>query len=141
MAKQVRYGMVGGDLHAFIGEVHRKAINYDTRAELVAGCFSNISGYNVETAEAYCLGKSRVYSDYKEMAAKEATREDGIDFVSIATPNYLHYEVAKEFLLNGINVVCEKPLCFEIEQGEELVKLAKEKNFSLESPIPTQATP
>lgn len=129
MAKQIRYGMVGGDLHAFIGEVHRKAINYDTRAELVAGCFSNIPEYNVETAEAYGVASERVYGDYKEMAAKEAAREDGIDFVSICTPNFLHYEVAKEFLLHGINVACEKPLCFEIAQAEELEKLAKEKGL------------
>lgn len=129
MAKLVRYGMVGGDLHAFIGEVHRKAINFDTRAELVAGCFSNVPEYNVETAEAYCVDKSRTYGDYKEMAAKESAREDGIDFVSICTPNFLHYEVAKEFLLSGIHVVCEKPLCFEIEQAEELERIAKEKGL------------
>ncbi len=129
MAKQVRFGMVGGDVHAFIGEVHRKAINFDPRAELVAGCFSNIPEYNVETAEVYCVDKSRVYDDYKEMAAKEAAREDGIDFVSICTPNFLHYAVAKEFLLAGINVVCEKPLCFEIEEGEELERIAKEKGL------------
>ncbi|MEG0035843.1 MAG: Gfo/Idh/MocA family oxidoreductase [Oscillospiraceae bacterium] len=129
MAKQIRYGMVGGSLQAFIGEVHRKAINFDTRAELVAGCFSSSSEKNSATAEAYCLDNSRCYSDYKEMAAKEAARADCIDFVTICTPNYLHYDVAKEFLSNGINVVCEKPLCFEIEQAEELVRIAKEKNL------------
>ena len=129
MAKQIRYGMVGGTLHAFIGEVHRKAINFDTRAELAAGCFSKNPENNIETANAYCVDKSRIYNDYMEMAAKEADREDGIDFVIIATPNFLHYEVAKEFLTRGINVVCEKPLCFEIEQGEELVSLAKEKGL------------
>ncbi len=129
MAKQVHYGMVGGDVHAFIGEVHRKAINFDTRAQLVAGCFSNVPEYNVETAEAYCVDSSRVYADYKEMAEKEAGREDGIDFVSIVTPNFLHYEIAKEFLMHGINVVCEKPLCFEVEQAEELYALAKEKDL------------
>ncbi len=129
MAKQVHYGMVGGDVHAFIGEVHRKAINFDTRAQLVAGCFSNIPEYNVETGEAYCVDSSRVYADYKEMAEKESGREDGIDFVSIVTPNFLHYEIAKEFLMHGINVVCEKPLCFEVEQAEELYALAKEKDL------------
>lgn len=129
MAKQIRYGMVGGDLHAFIGEVHRKAINFDTRAEFTAGCFSRDPAKNDETAQAYCLDKSRVYGDFREMAAKEASREDGIDFVVVATPNSAHYEVAKEFLTHGINVVCEKPLCFEIAEGEELVKLAQEKGL------------
>lgn len=126
--KQVRYGMVGGDIHAFIGEVHRKAINFDTRAELVAGCFSNIPEYNVETARAYSIDKTRVYDDYKQMAKKESEREDGIDFVTIAVPNFLHYEVAKEFIIHGINVVCEKPLCFDIEQAVELERLVKEHN-------------
>ena len=63
------------------------------------------------------------------MAAAEAAREDGIDLVSICTPNFLHYEVAKEFLSKGINVVCEKPLCFKIEEAEELAALAREKGL------------
>lgn len=127
--KKVTYGMVGGSLHAFIGEVHRKAINFDTRAQLVAGCFSRTSKYAQETAEAYCVDPSRNYKDYKEMAEEEAAREDGIDFVSICTPNFLHYEVAKTFLMKGINVVCEKPLCFQVEEALELERLAKEKNL------------
>lgn len=129
MSKQIRYGMVGGDLHAFIGEVHRKAIAFDPRAELVAGCFSNIPEYNVETAETYGVDPERRYNSYQEMALKESQRPDGVDFVSICTPNFLHYEVAKTFLLHGINVVCEKPLCFEIGQGEELEALAAEKGL------------
>lgn len=127
--KEIRYGVVGGDLHAFIGEVHRKALNFDTRAELVAGCFSNIEEYNIEAADAYCVSKDRLYSDYKEMAEKESQRSDGIDFVTIAVPNFLHYEVSKEFLLHDINVVCEKPLCFSVEEALELEKIAKERNL------------
>ena len=129
MAKELRYGMVGGSVYAFIGEVHRKAIAFDPRAELVCGCFSNIPSENEDTAKAYGIDPSRMYADYKEMAKAEAAREDGIDFVSICTPNFLHYEIAKEFLLAGINVVCEKPLCFEVAQAEELEALAKEKDL------------
>lgn len=129
MAKQVRYGMVGGDVHAFIGEVHRKAINFDPRAQLVAGCFSNVPEYNRETGEVYDVDPARTYADYKEMIQKESAREDKVDFVSITTPNFLHYEIAKAFLEAGFNVVCEKPLCFEVAQAEELVKLAKEKSL------------
>ena len=123
MEKTLRYGMVGGDLKAFIGEVHRKAINFDTRAKLVAGCFSIDPVLGKETAIAYGVDMSRNYLDYKEMAEKESQREDGIDWVSICTPNFLHYQVAKEFLLHNINVVCEKPLCFTIEEAEELEKI------------------
>lgn len=129
MAEFLRYGMVGGDLKAFIGEVHRKAINFDTRAKLVAGCFSVNPEYAKETAEAYHVDPSRSYADYKEMAEKESAREDGIDWVSICTPNFLHYAIAKEFLLHNINVVCEKPLCFTIEEAEELVRIAKERDL------------
>lgn len=128
--ERLTYGMVGGDLKAFIGEVHRKAINFDTRAKLVAGCFSSDEKLGVETAEAYCVDPSRTYKDYKEMAEKESQREDKIDFVSICTPNFLHYQIAKEFLLNGINVVCEKPLCFTIEEAKELESIAKEKGLT-----------
>lgn len=129
MAEKLRYGMVGGDLHAFIGEVHRKALNFDNRVELVAGSFSDIPEYNVETAEDYSVSPERTHQDYHEMAKAEAARPDGIDFVSIATPNHLHYDVAKTFLENGINVVCEKPLCFEVSQAEELARLAKERGL------------
>ena len=129
MAKDLKYGMVGGSIYAFIGEVHRKAINFDTRAELVCGCFSNVPSENEDTARAYGIDPSRTYADYKEMAKAEAAREDGIDFVSICTPNFLHYEIAKEFLLAGIHVVCEKPLCFSVEEAQELEALAAAKDL------------
>lgn len=129
MAKEIKYGMVGGSIYAFIGEVHRKALAFDTRPELVAGCFSNVESENVDTANAYGVSAERTYKDYKEMVAAESKRADKIDFVSICTPNFLHYEVAKAFLLAGINVVCEKPLCFAVEEAEELERIAKEKNL------------
>lgn len=129
MVDQLRYGQVGGDIKAFIGNVHRQAIAMDPRAKLVAGAFSIEPDLAEQTAEAYHVDKDRRYNDYKEMAEKESKRPDGIDFVSICVPNFLHYEVAKEFLLHGINVVCEKPLCFTEEQAAELVKLAKEKDL------------
>lgn len=127
--KKIRYGMVGGDLHAFIGEVHRKAINFDPRATLVAGVFSDVLERNYETAEVYDIDKERIYLDYKEMAKKEALREDKIDFVSIVTPNVFHYEMSKAFLEAGINVVCEKPLSFTVEEATELERISKEKDL------------
>lgn len=129
MAKQLRWGMVGGSMEAFIGEVHRKAAALDPRVDFVAGCFSRDSAKNTETGETYSLDPERVYADYPEMAEKEAAREDGIDFVSIATPNSTHYGIAKTFLEHGIHVVCEKPLCFEVREAEELAALAKEKDL------------
>lgn len=126
---RLRYGMVGGGKGAFIGAVHRRAIALEETADLVAGCFSSREEKNKETAEFYRLSEDRIYTDYKEMAQKEAAREDKIDFVSIVTPNSTHYEVAKAFLEAGIHVVCEKPLCFTVEEGEELERLATEKGL------------
>lgn len=127
--KRLRYGMVGGSLGAFIGAVHRKAIELEETADLVAGCFSSREEKNRETGEFYRIPQERLYNNYQEMAQKEAEREDGIDFVSIVTPNAAHYEVAKAFLEAGIHVSCEKPLCFTIEQAEELQALAAEKKL------------
>ena len=130
MAKQVLYGMVGGDNQAFIGKVHRRAIRFDERSRLVAGCFSASSeSKNRETGEVLGLDPQRVYAGYAEMARQEALRGDGIDFVSIVTPNVTHYEIAKTFLENGIHVMCEKPLCFTVAQAEELKALSEEKGL------------
>ena len=125
---KLRYGQVGGSLGAFIGGVHRKAIALGETAELVAGCFDNRWENNRETGEFYGLAEDRIYKNYREMAAAEAVREDKIDFVSICTPNFLHYEIAKAFLEAGIHVSCEKPLCFTVQEAEELQKLAREHN-------------
>ena len=124
--ERIKYGMVGGDLKALIGEVHRKGIAFDPRAELVCGCFSAVDELNLECAEYYNVDRERVYFDYKDMIAHEA---DKIDFVSICTPNFVHYEISKAFLEAGVNVMCEKPLCFTVEEAEELSALAKEKNL------------
>lgn len=124
--ERIKYGMVGGDLKALIGEVHRKGIAFDPRAELVCGCFSAIDELNKECAEYYNVDPQRVYFDYKDMVKAEAGK---IDFVSICTPNFVHYEISKAFLEAGVNVMCEKPLCFTIEEAEELAALAKKKNL------------
>ncbi len=129
MRKTLNYGMVGGALTAFIGGVHRVAIHFDGRADLVAGCFTQRADANKECGEFYRLDEDRIYSDYNDMAVKEGAREDGIDFVVIVTPNDTHYKVAKAFLENGIHVLCEKPLCFTVEEAEELKALAQAKDL------------
>jgi len=127
---KIRYGMVGGGLDSFIGGVHRAALSLDVRTALTCGCFSRDEVKNNECGEALGISEDNLYSDWREMARAEGAKGvDGIDFVCICTPNHIHYDVCKEFLLNGINVVCEKPLCFEIEQAKELCAIAKEKNL------------
>jgi predicted dehydrogenase len=129
MKNTLNYGMVGGDIKAFIGEVHRKALSLDPRVHLVAGSFSSNLALGKETAQTYGVSPDRSYDSYQEMAEKESQRPDGIDFVSICTPNFLHYAIAKEFLLHNINVVCEKPLCFTSKEADELEAIAKERHL------------
>ena len=125
----LRYGMVGGSLNAFIGGVHRRAVAMNENADLVAGCFSTKPELNRECGEHYRLAEDRIYSDYIEMAEAESKRDDKIDWVSICLPNNMHYAVAKKFLECGINVYCEKPLTFTVEEAEELLRLTKEKDL------------
>ncbi len=122
-------GMVGGGAGAFIGDVHRKALAFDAKATLVAGSFSRDPSKSLATGRSLGLSADRLYGGYAEMAASEARRDDKIDFVVIVTPNNLHFPVAKVFLENGINVVCDKPLVFTSKQAEELKALAAAKNL------------
>ena len=127
--ERLKYGMVGGGLGSYIGDVHRHAAQMDDLAELCAGCFSRSYETSLRTADAWGLDASRIYRDYKEMADKEAEREDGIDFVSITTPNVSHYEIARYFMKRGIHVVCDKPLTLTLEQAVELEKIAEENDI------------
>lgn len=125
----LRYAMLGGAKGAFIGNVHKHAIDYCEMAQLTAGCFSSREAVNKSTGDFYGLAEDRIYSNYKELLEKEATREDKIDFVCICTPNYLHYEMSKAALEAGFSVVCEKPLCFAVEEAKELQDLADKKGL------------
>jgi len=123
-----RWGIVGGGRTSQVGYKHRLGALMDNcNFQLVAGAFDidpdrcKDFGKNVGVAEDRC------YPDYKTMFAEEAKREDGIEAVDIATPNFLHYEAAKAALEAGLHVICEKPLFFEVEQGEEIKRLAEEK--------------
>lgn len=129
MKKKLLYGQVGASLGAFIGSVHRVAASFDGLARLAAGCFSRNPEANRETGDFYGVDPDRVYGSIREMAEAEGKREDGIDFVVITTPNNAHYEAARAFLENGIHVLCEKPLCFEVEEAEELKRLAAERGL------------
>jgi predicted dehydrogenase len=118
--------MVGGGQGAFIGAVHRIAARIDDRFELVAAALS--SDPQRAQASADELGVARSYASWDEMARAEAARGDGIDAVSIVTPNHLHAPVATAFLNAGIHVICDKPLAMTLAEGEALAKLARDKN-------------
>lgn len=127
--KKLSYGMVGGGPGSFIGDAHRKAINIDGKAALVAGCFSRSAEKCRQTGAELGIAEERCYVSFAEMAKAEAARPDGIDYVVVVTPNVSHYPVCKAFLEAGIHVACDKPLCLTVEQAEELEKLAEEKNL------------
>ena len=128
---KLRYGVIGGGNNGFIGGVHRRAAGFDDLAELVAGVFSRNETANLMTAAQWGADPSRTYTDFREMAEQESTREDGVDFVSVATPNFTHYEIAKTFLEHGIHVVCDKPLTLTVEEAEKLEQIAQERDLLL----------
>ena len=129
LGTRLRVGMVGGGRNAFIGAVHRMAMRLDDLIELKASCLSadpenaRLSGADLG------LASDRVYSDYREMAAREAGRPDGIEAVVIVTPNHLHHPVAKAFLAAGIDVICDKPLSTTLEEAGELVELTRARGL------------
>lgn len=122
---KLRYAMVGGGPGAFIGAVHRRAAEFDGLAELVAGAFSSDPERSRSQGADLSLDPARVYSSYEEMAEREAARpeHERIDFVSIVTPNHLHYPNALPFIERGIHVVCDKPLTITLEDAEALCRL------------------
>ena len=129
MDRKIRIGMVGGGRDAFIGGVHRIALRLDGYYELVAGSFSSKFDNSKETGSNLGLDKDRVYKTYQEMADKESSRPDGIDVVSIVTPNHLHVPVAKVFADKGINIICDKPLAMSSAEAIELKKIIESKKI------------
>ena len=130
MNRKLRYGMIGGGRGAFIGAVHRIAAQMDGQAELVAGAFSSDPERSRASGEDLFLDPSRVYASYADMAAAEAKKPAGqrLDFVVIVTPNHQHFPPAKLFLESGFNVVCDKPVTFDLKEAIALRKIvAKSK--------------
>ncbi|ERI15692.1 Gfo/Idh/MocA family protein [Brucella intermedia] len=123
---RIRLGMVGGGAGAFIGGVHRMAARLDNRFELVAGALSSSAEKAQASGRELGLAEDRIYSSYKDMAIREARLKNGIEAVSIVTPNHVHYEAAKEFLRRGIHVICDKPLTSTLADAKKLKKVADE---------------
>lgn len=126
---RIRLGMVGGGQGAFIGAVHRLAARMDDQYEFVAGALSSDAARSKASGEELGLAPDRIYVDFREMAKAEAKRKDGIEAVSIVTPNHMHFPAAKAFIEAGIHVVCDKPLSLNLKEALALEKLlAKNKN-------------
>jgi predicted dehydrogenase len=126
--RKLRMGMIGGGKDAFIGSIHRFAALLDGQIELVCGAFSSQAHKSVETGEALFLPSDRIYASFSEMIKAEKALPEGerMDFVSIVTPNHLHYEPVKQALENGFPVICDKPLAFSMAQATELQRLVEQ---------------
>ncbi|HEX3727779.1 MAG TPA: Gfo/Idh/MocA family oxidoreductase [Pirellulales bacterium] len=120
--------LVGGGQGAFIGRVHATAAVLDNRAALVAGALSSDPAKAKASASDYDIQPARAYGSYTEMLAAESKlpANERIDFVTVATPNYTHFEIAKAALAAGFNVVCDKPMTFDLAQAEELARVVDE---------------
>lgn len=128
IARPLRWGMVGGGRTGNVGYKHRlEALRDNTAFELVCGAFDLDVARGKEFGQNIGVAEDRLYADYKEMFAKEAARPDGVEVVDIATPNFQHFEITKAALEAGFHVICEKPLFFKVEEGEEILRLAEEK--------------
>ncbi len=131
MNRKIKMGMVGGGVGAFIGEVHRKAAALDGHIDLVCGAFSSNPDRSKQTGKQLNLPDDRVYGSYEEMIEKEKALPEGerMDFVSIVTPNHVHFPPAKMALENGFHVVCDKPMTVNLEEAKALQKLVDESGL------------
>ena len=121
-------GMVGGGPGSFIGAVHRMAANLDGQIELVCGCFSSSPAKSLETGRSLYLPEDRIYGTYQEMIEREAALPVGerMDFVSIVTPNHMHFGPAMLALEKGFDVAMDKPMTYTLDEAKQLRDKVKE---------------
>ena len=122
--KKLKMGMIGGGIGSFIGAIHRNAAFLDNCIELVSGSFSSDFNNSLETGKNLYLDPRRIYKSYDEMFLEELKLDykDRIDFVSIVTPNHIHFDPAIKALENGFPVIIDKPMTYDTKQAEQLVK-------------------
>ena len=125
--RKIRMGMVGGGSGAFIGAVHRMAAALDGKIELVCGAFSSDPKKSMEAGLALGLHSNRIYGSYQEMIEKEQRLplDEKMELISVVTPNHLHYGPVKLGLEGGFHVICDKPLCFDLEEAYQLKEVVK----------------
>jgi len=130
MNRKIRLGMVGGGKGSFIGGVHRIAANIDGQYELVCGALSSDPANALASGLLLFLAPERCYASVEKMLAEEAKLPIGerMDVVSIVTPNFLHYPVAKAAIMAGFDVICDKPLCLTMEEALDLQRIVKQSD-------------
>ena len=125
MKKRLRLGMIGGGQGAFIGAFHRLSARMDDKYEFLSGCLSSTPEKAELSAKELGLDLTRSYPDYKTMAEQESQRDDGVEVVSIVTPNHMHAGPAIKFLNKGIHVICDKPMTATMDDAHELMRAIK----------------
>ncbi|MCA6483107.1 MAG: Gfo/Idh/MocA family oxidoreductase [Chitinophagaceae bacterium] len=133
MQRKLKMGMIGGGLDAFIGAIHRMAVGIDGMIELSCGALSAHPETAIASGKHLLLPPDRIYTDYRVMIEREAQLPEGerMDFVTIVTPNFVHFAPAMMALEHGFHVVVEKPMTFTLEEAKQLEQKAHEKNLLL----------
>ena len=133
MNRKLKMGMIGGGLDAFIGAIHRMAASIDGLIELSCGALSADPNTAIESGKALLLPVNRTYTSYQEMIQQESQlpAEERMDFVTIVTPNFVHFAPAMMALEHGFHVVIEKPITFTLDEAKQLQQKAKEKGLLL----------
>ena len=125
--RKLRMALVGGGQGAFIGRVHATAAVIDNRAELVAGALSSNPEKAKASAPSYDIKDNRAYGSFDELIQTETSlpADERVDFISVATPNHTHFPIARAAVEAGFNVVCDKPMTFDLQQAEELMGIVE----------------
>jgi len=133
MNRKLKMGMIGGGLDAFIGAIHRMAAGIDGLIELSCGALSADPNIAIESGKKLMLPVNRTYTSYQEMIQQESQlpAEERMDFVTIVTPNFVHFAPAMMALEHGFHVVIEKPITFTLDEAKQLQQKAKEKGLLL----------
>lgn len=127
LSRSLRWGMVGGGGTSQIGYSHRCAALRDNVFTLLAGALDIDAERGRQFGEQLGIAPERCYADYQTLFAEEAKRPDGIEAVSVTTPNNTHFAITKAALEAGLHVICEKPLCFTADEARELLALSKSR--------------
>ncbi len=131
MSRKIRLGILGGGGDSLVGILHRIATSMHNKYEIVGGVFNPNFDENLKFAKEIGLNENRIYEDFEKMIEEELKLEPDkrMEVISILTPNFLHYPMAKKLLENNFNVICEKPMTTSYEEAKELDRINKEKQL------------
>lgn len=121
---KLKWGMIGGGEGSQIGPAHRLSAGLDGLFDFCAGALDHRPECGIDYGRRLGLG-DRAYGGWEDMLAGEMKRDDRVDLVTVATPNATHFEITRAFLTNGFHVLCEKPMTMTVEEGEEIVEIAR----------------